>query len=94
MNTKTQNNISVGYGNSWPSGCVFIAPCPALFYLEINMEEKKCPRCKELKPVARFSKNKRCKDGLCCWCKECGIIKTSEWKAANIERVKIYNDTH
>ena len=62
MNTKTQNNISVGYGNHWPSGCVFIAPCPALFYLEGNMQEKKCSKCGEVKDVSEFYEDRR-KDG-------------------------------
>lgn len=34
--------------------------------------EKQCCRCKQSKPIAEFGKNKRIKDGLQRYCKECG----------------------
>ena len=34
------------------------------------MKTKKCPKCKESKPISKFSKDKTRKDGFSCWCKE------------------------
>lgn len=89
MNTKTKNNISVGYGNHWPSGCVFIAPCSALFYLEDNMQEKKCSKCGEVKDVSEFHKCKGWKSGIHNWCKSCIKIKDSIIYQRNISRTII-----
>jgi hypothetical protein len=36
-----------------------------------EVEKKLCGRCKELKPVTEFYKNKSTSDGLARWCKEC-----------------------
>ena len=35
------------------------------------MKTKRCPKCKETKPVSGFNKNAGRKDDLCSWCKEC-----------------------
>ena len=39
--------------------------------MESNMETKKCSRCGRELPVTEFGKNKRAKDGLQVFCKEC-----------------------
>lgn len=91
MNTKTQNNISVGYGNHWPSGCVFIAPCPALFYLEGNMQEKKCSKCGEVKDVSEFHKDKTKKNGLSSYCKNCIKAHVKQWCIKNSDKHKETN---
>jgi hypothetical protein len=36
-----------------------------------EVEKKQCGKCKELKPLSDFYKNKSTKDGLARWCKEC-----------------------
>jgi len=36
-----------------------------------TMTMKACTKCKEHKPLERFSKNRSAKDGLQAWCKEC-----------------------
>ena len=35
------------------------------------MSRKRCPGCGEVKDFAEFSRAKRAKDGLQCWCKSC-----------------------
>jgi len=35
------------------------------------MENKICNKCKQLKPITKFSKQKGSKDRLNCWCKDC-----------------------
>lgn len=40
---------------------------------------KPCLKCKELKPLDEFYKNKRMKDGLHNWCKLCKSEGTSKW---------------
>lgn len=35
------------------------------------MKYKKCSKCKLLKPISEFHKDKYKKDGLTCWCKDC-----------------------
>lgn len=37
----------------------------------IGRETKKCPQCKEVKPVSEWYKNKRQPDGFSAWCKDC-----------------------
>lgn len=37
----------------------------------IKKPEKKCTKCKEIKPITEFSKNKGAPDGLQYHCKEC-----------------------
>lgn len=47
---------------------------------------KKCTKCQESKDQHLFSKDKRRKDGLSCWCKKC--IK--EYKSNNPDKVEKY----
>lgn len=50
------------------------------------MENKKCSKCGEVKPVSGFSKATRNKDGLQGHCKSC----VTEHYKANIEKIKEY----
>lgn len=43
---------------------------------------KRCPRCKETKPLSAFSRCSRTKDGLQCYCKECQRILGKEWRSS------------
>lgn len=46
--------------------------------------EKKCLRCKQILAYEFFANNKKAKDGLQCWCKQC----RKEYRLENIERYK------
>jgi predicted restriction endonuclease len=37
----------------------------------MNKRLKVCSKCKTLKPISEFNKNKQTKDGLCVWCRVC-----------------------
>lgn len=37
----------------------------------VKTEQKQCCKCKELKPLSEFYKNRSTRDGLARWCKEC-----------------------
>jgi len=51
-------------------------------------EFKKCSRCKKIKPINEFYKNKQKRDGLYCWCKYCERERYNLWKLNNPEKVK------
>ncbi len=67
---------------------------------------KKCPNpnCNNpaitngLLPTTSFDKNKKRKDGLCCWCKDCVTKYHRRWYLNNREKLlklqKIWRDTH
>jgi hypothetical protein len=42
---------------------------------------KQCSKCKEIKEISEFSRNKALKDGLCCRCKICNRQIVAEWRA-------------
>lgn len=52
------------------------------------METKICSKCKEKKPVERFSKNKRLKDGLHSHCKDCMKKRHHDWREKNPEKAR------
>ena len=41
------------------------------------MTEKRCSKCKELKPISEFWKDRRAKSGLMAYCKACGKVHNS-----------------
>lgn len=47
------------------------------------MDTKECSKCKEEQSTDRFSKSKRCKDGLNYWCKSC----MKDYVSANREKI-------
>lgn len=47
---------------------------------------KICSLCKLEKSSKEFSKDKRYKDGLFCYCKSCATKKRLEWRKKNVER--------
>ena len=51
--------------------------------------EKRCPKCKETKPIERFTNDRSRKDGKTACCTACRVAKTMEWAKANPERVKL-----
>lgn len=52
------------------------------------MDFKKCPSCKEAKPVKEFHKDPRNKTGLTSWCNSCRRAKNKEWIKNNPEKAK------
>ncbi len=49
---------------------------------------KECRRCKEVKPLTDFYKNKANKDGLGTYCKPCSNRISNEWRKKNPEALK------
>lgn len=55
------------------------------------MDTKQCNKCKEVKPLSDFSKNKNSKDGYQYVCKTCSSAAKKAWKKANKEKVAAYD---
>ena len=55
---------------------------------------KECRRCKEVKLLTDFYKNKANKDGLGSYCKPCELRRTKEWKKKNPEAMKAHKRKH
>lgn len=63
------------------------------------MKNKKCSKCKTLKSISEFHKNKSKKDGYALWCKKCNnVYETARWKIKNLKEVNVkrrkYNKEH
>ena len=52
---------------------------------------KTCTKCMTEKPRGEFHANKRRKDGLNHWCRECTAGYKALYYAANVDRIKEYN---
>lgn len=55
--------------------------------------KKHCSKCKTIKNVKDFYKNKHRKDGLTEWCKPCCKNKSNNYYLLNKEKVKKYQQT-
>jgi len=51
-----------------------------------TMATKRCSRCKQEKPVTEFNKNRRAKDGLYYYCRECHRAHLREYRTKNAAR--------
>jgi len=51
---------------------------------------KACSKCKEVKSLFDFAKQRSNKDGLCYWCKSCKYALTNKWKIGNKENLQKY----
>jgi len=51
---------------------------------------KTCTKCKELKSINEFSKNKLYRDNHACWCKACSKL----YRLNNKEKLKKYNENY
>ena len=49
---------------------------------------KKCCRCEIVQVIENFSKDRKCKDGLCPLCKGC----RKDYYLKNLDKIKIYNE--
>ena len=57
------------------------------------MNLKKCSKCKTVKPIDNFWKDKNTKDGLMCWCTKCSKEVNAKWSkspAGKAFRKKLY----
>lgn len=52
------------------------------------MTTKRCGRCKEIKPIDQFGKDKRTKSGLRCECNECRRLESKLYRIKNPEKKK------
>jgi hypothetical protein len=52
------------------------------------MQDKRCPRCGEIKDVSEFNKNKSRKDGLSYKCKICSRAESVKYYQANPEKYR------
>ena len=52
------------------------------------MKEKFCSKCKQIKSLSEFSKNKLAKDGLCIWCKKCVSDYKKQYRIDHKEEIK------
>jgi hypothetical protein len=55
---------------------------------------KRCTRCNIEKDEKEFYKNKRKKDGLDCWCKECSYITQKKWAKDNPKIIQKKNERY
>lgn len=52
---------------------------------------KRCSKCKKLKDIQEFDKDKRTKDGYRCWCRKCSNAYAKNWfKKAYLKNPKKY----
>lgn len=63
------------------------------------MQDKRCPRCGEIKDISEFCKNKSNKDGLSYYCRACGKSVHAKWVKENPEKAealksKWYKENH
>ena len=49
---------------------------------------KKCSKCKQLKELTHFFKNKDSKDGYFPWCKECKKVINKRWYDKSPDHLK------
>lgn len=47
---------------------------------------KTCTRCSEEKPLESFGRDRKTKDGLHYWCKQCNREKSNNWRENNPEK--------
>ena len=55
------------------------------------IKEKKCSRCKEVKPTDEFHNYSYSKDGKAGQCKKCARKSTLKWRLGNLEQAREYN---
>jgi len=54
-----------------------------------DVKEKACSRCKEIKPLSSFSKDKQHGSGHKSACKSCASKYFNSWRQKNLEQVRI-----
>jgi HNH endonuclease len=58
-----------------------------------DLPKKQCSKCKEFSPATPkyFSRNKRSRDGLHCWCKVCDNASSREYGRTHREKISTHN---
>lgn len=56
-----------------------------------KMETKVCSKCKKELPITHFWKQRKTRDGLRCYCKECSLKTNKQWRKNNPEKIKELN---
>ena len=51
---------------------------------------KFCSKCKITKEIIEFNKNKKSRDGLSCWCKNCNSIYKKQYHKVNVDYCRKY----
>jgi len=62
-----------------------------------GVEQKRCAKCEKWKDESKFSKNRKNKDGLWCWCKKCEREYKRRYYRRNRGPVKkrfVYEESH
>ena len=54
----------------------------------IALDTKQCSKCKEIKSLDNFSKDKQHSSGLKSACKTCSAFRFKEWREANLDKVR------
>ena len=60
-------------------------PIPVTEALTMYSTTKTCRYCNQVLPVSQFSMKRSEKDGLCAWCKPCGIVRIRAWREGHKE---------
>lgn len=55
--------------------------------VNVKLENKKCTKCGEIKPLNEFYRNKASKDGYRSDCKDCCAARKKKWKENNRDKV-------
>ena len=71
--------------------CTVELPLCLVWVFIMNKQYKTCPRCEETKSISEFHKNKKAKDGLNGYCKECHKRSNKKYRRTNLEKVRERN---
>jgi hypothetical protein len=52
---------------------------------------KRCAKCRRLRPVSAFSRDRRAKSGVAGTCKRCAVKANRAWRHANPAKVRAYD---
>ncbi len=58
------------------------------------IQTKQCSKCKQIKPIMQFSKDKQKRDGLCSHCKECQLQYFQKHRVERLRYDKLYYQQH
>jgi hypothetical protein len=56
---------------------------------KVELEEKLCGSCEVTKPIEKFARNVRTKDGRQSWCRDCTAGYNKDWKIKNPDKEEV-----